>query len=187
MKKMTIRDAKKMYTTYGYQLFGDEIRALSSQDPDSCNQKISNSNYLHALFLTAFMFDNTSWSLDMLTGGNDGFLETLATKFYQALDRIKQNSGKARIIVTSENKTQFLTDTEKKYDNLEVFCLPSSCPENKEHFIVCDSLMVRAEEPHMAITDESDADVIRATVHINNCDEGKVFSVKFNDFWTLLQ
>jgi len=54
------------------------------------------------------------------------------------------------------------------------------------HFIVCDNDMVRDEEPHGPLDDNTNANEVCAEVFFNNHSKARVFSSRFNAMWDAL-
>lgn len=184
---MRVSDATRIFCNFGDD-FRDDVESLVSLIR-SCDLKVAlhNSNYLHALQLTQLMFDHTDHSFCMLTGdAADGFLKCLQSSFRKMLERIAIRGGKARMIVLSEGQASDSTLKEHRlrfegvFDYLTVR-KPSTV--KLRHFIVCDNEMVRDEELHEPLNQESSANEVKAKVHFKNENVAKVFTMKFDSLW----
>jgi len=100
--------------------------------------------------------------------------------------RIRKNNGKARIIVVNGTANE-LEPLKKKYaGTFEVALGTASKGSRVSHFIVCDSDMVREEEYHDVLTDESSADLIKAKVYCSNRVKADGLSLIFDGIWEKL-
>jgi len=185
---LNIKDARALYVKHGKEFYADAQHLFDFFKKSKCNEGLANDNYLHALGLTELMFGNIQRSLKMLAGsGADSFIETLSNTFKTMLTRIRSNFGKAQIIVAGPNKPVGLSVLEDEYkDVLEVI---SAQPKKAEigHFIVGDSLIVREEEPHKVLSESDPADIIRATVYLNNPVRAKTIEEHFDSIWNFLK
>ena len=181
-KHLTVGDAKRLYDKYGGAAFySDDLMACDTGKP------LKNSNYIHALFLTEEMFKATGHSLRMFTGaGGDGALDILKKRFREAIDRIVSHTdGIFKAIIVGGAKPKILEELEQKYPKrVKVRMARLKDPDAEvRHFVVSDGKMVRDEEPHAPITDESLSTDIRAEVYMDDPHEEKIAEERFEDLW----
>jgi len=186
---MKIKDAKEIYIKHGLSLQPDfEALAVVFRKCD-IEAPIANSNYLHALSLTDLMFRHADHSLEMVTGGcGDGFIGGLKKSFLAMLEKIRKVEGKARIIVIDGETENLKTWANDEYkDVLELVEATANEGVIIPHFIVCDKDMVRDEEKHGPLDDDTDANKVRADVFFNNHSKARVFTTRFNAMWEALR
>lgn len=145
--------------------------------------KLKNDCYPDALEYTETMLFHTKESINILTGGGcGGFYATLIQPVTNALERIKAASGSARMIVVSNAIPEWLAVLAQEFrGTFELAQMETSSPIS--HFIVCDSKIVRAEEPHGELTADTLADTIKAEVIFNEPNKGKELEGRFVELW----
>ena len=188
-KSLTIGEAKELYKQYGPALYTDDAGLLEIFKRNSVEDGFRNDSYVHALFLTELMLQNTRFSFKMLTGKEgDGFLGTLKEDFVKMLRRFKKHQGKAQIVIADSEEPKFLRKLKSDYpDNLKVRSAEPAKGAQIEHFIVSDDSMVREEEPHEPLMDTMDAKgAVRATVYFSNSVKAKLVSQQFDGLWDYL-
>ena len=127
-------------------------------------------------------------SISILTGGGgDDFLSALSEPFESALKRISGSGGTARLIMLNSKRTEFkfLDEMVKKYASVFSYVLGVT-RGLIGHFIVCDSRMIRVEEPHGELTEASLASVIKARVNFNDHVTAKSQEQLFEAIWDKL-
>lgn len=146
-----------------------------------------NGNYLHALVLTDLMMRSTASEFLMVTGGSgDGFLHTLQDTFRDMLRRLRENDGKARIIVVDGKETNdHLESCRSDFADVLEYTRGSS-PNRISHYIVADEEMIRDEQPHPPISSSSPANQIKANVYFHNPGIASHFRQLFQKQWTTL-
>lgn len=181
---MTIQTARDLFLQYGEKFRPDCEAVVSLVRKRNLSDALPNSNYLHALSLTQLMLDHTDHEFRMLTGcAGDGFLSSLKSSFVEMLRRIRDVKGTARIIFVNDNrKSEWIDSLRKEFpDTLDTVSVRAAT--NLSHFIVCDDDMVRDEELHDALTEQSSANLIKAKVFFKNLAMAEVFSVRFDAIW----
>lgn len=150
---------------------------------------IPNASFLHALALTDLMMRYTEREFLMVTGGHgDGFIGCLKDSFAGMLARLKENGGKAQVVVVDGPETNaFLDSFAKLFPNVLRWSKASTGGSPVAHFIVADGEMVRDEKPHPELSDESLASVIKANVYFHNRGIASVFRSRFERIWKSLK
>ena len=191
-QKEKISESKDFYQrlkSHSKQMFDEYRRLLDDLVNTNYPHEIENENYAHALLLTGTMFRHTKQSCCMLTGpeGND-FLKELDEEFGEALQRLKRNNGQFRLVLLDSRNTDYLSEKEEKYP--EVLKIEKASlleGEAMEHFIVCDSQMVRLEEPHGELGPDDPADQVHAKVYFNDKPRAKTTKESFDGIWNHLR
>ena len=147
-------------------------------------EALNNDSYFDALCLTHVMLDRSLSDVCILTGGGaEGFCSTLQRPFLAAAERLKQLGGKIRMIILNhDTPVQFLEDAKVKYDGVFDFIL-AKAPAGVRHFMVCDDRMLRLEDAHDPICNESLASTIHAQVYFNNPQLAKNQKSLFDGIW----
>ena len=186
MPKMTVKDAKDIFEKWGGSLqkpFDDLIDIKSQDKPE---KPISNDNYFMALCFTNRMFSKTNKHIRMLAG-KDGadFLNLLQSNFERAMERVRKNDGFVRIILVTEKIPNFLKQLKAKYPKWLEYKRAILMPGAQiEHTIICDDYMVREEEIHPPLDENTPADAIRASVYFSNSARGKMRASEFDGTWS---
>lgn len=186
-KQMKIKDAKELFASYRKAFQPDYEALVKLFRLHGIPFPVDNSNYLHALSFTDLMFHHTDSSLRMLTGSlTGGVPDCLRDSFEEMLARINKRGGAARIIeVDGDRPYSQVSDSETR-GRLQVLRGVPSEGARLAHFIVCDNDMVREEEPHAKLTDDSDANEVKAKVYFSNKTKAVTFSARFDAMWRKL-
>jgi hypothetical protein len=185
-KIVTIEDAKKRYRESRDDDTG--YRALVTLLIDSgFSRPFQNDSYYDALVLTEAMFERTNRDIRWLTGsGTDGFVCELQDAFVATLKRVQSVGGTVKLIMLSDQKPKLICDLMTQFPKTLQVALAK--PLFKlQHFIVCDSKIVRAESPHQELTNASSAHEIKAEVFFNNPERASMLSTFFDAIWTSVQ
>jgi hypothetical protein len=185
---MTVGQAQAIYTKFHSDL--DEFYNSVYKDLISKQRgtELSNSNYLHALQLTSLMLSHTSASLVIFGGSTtNGFISVLEEQFRKTLTKLREVSGKARIIIINAEKDHETLDKllVEFPATLSVAYGISDHEEQLGHYIVADD-MVRIEEPHKRLTKDSSANDIKARVVFNNRPQASRYTSLFDSIWAIL-
>ena len=188
-KTLTIGEAnealKKIFEHEGsFPLFDDLATFARRNDSDSFN----NDSYVDAVLLTRYMFNHTNESLCMLTGhgGEIEFLETIKKSFVNMLARIREAGQCARIIFLADHVPDFVKNGDfKPFWGTTLKCCTGRVVGGKpiQHYIVCDSNMVRIEEPHKEITKDSPINVIKAKMYFDSKVIATAHKNAFDSIW----
>ena len=184
----TVGDAQEQFRNSTEQTTGyrDLITLLIDTGFD---KPFQNDSYFDALVLTDVMFRRSKQSVEILTGpALDGFLCELKESFIELLKRLKEVGGKVRIIVLCDKKPEQLKTLElmRQFpDTLNIAFGTQTKP--LQHFIVCDSRIVRVENIHEPITKSTRADEIKAEVYFNDPQKARTLKTFFNAVWTTLK
>jgi len=144
---------------------------------------LPNHCYEHALEYTERMLSNTHQSINILTGDGQGsFYGTLIDHLIEALERIRASGGTAKMIVLSSAYPAWLEALAQEFPNTLALARLNAT-EPMEHFIVCDSKIVRLEQIHGELGPDSPADSIKATVTFNELDKGRELEQRFEALW----
>ena len=184
---MTIKDAIVRFQTERDSCASPALREVINDMIDrNIKTEFSNDSYPDALTLTDVMFSRSTQNIRMLTGAQgDGFLKALKDSFVKALDKIKLNGGRVRVIVLGQTN-RCLDELQRTYpETLEV--IPAHANSLIKHFTVCDSRMARMEEVHEALTDETLASAIKARVCFNDPVQAKALEEFFDQIWNRLK
>lgn len=189
----TLESIESVKTTYSDRewvesVYGEYAELLDEIVEKDYKIELQNDSYLDALVLTEAMFRNSKKSIRMLTGSAcDGFLSVIGDQFEGALSRLKENGGFAKIIVVGENNSEFLSDLMKKYsDTLEVTFATAKEGAEIEHYIACDSCMLREEEYHLPLSPGMPPSTIKANISFGNKPKTEVFEDRFESTWDFL-
>jgi hypothetical protein len=144
---------------------------------------LENDCYPDALEYTETMLFHTHKSINIVTGrGCGGFYATLLGHLTNALQRVRAANGSARMIVVSSDYPEWLAALAHEFAG--TFTLARlKAKEKLQHFIVCDSKIVRLEELHDELNSESPADAIKAKVIFNEPTVGSQLESRFEEFW----
>ena len=152
------------------------------------SQNFSNDSYFDALWLTHHMLNRSSKGICVLTGSaGDGFYATLKGPFEAALERIRNTKGQVRMVILNQkgNVPAFLEEMRKKFDGVFHYVLGQTTSAIN-HFVVCDSRMVRVEDIHADVDENSLATAIRAKVNFNDPMLASLKEKFFNAVWQQL-
>ena len=142
-----------------------------------------NDNYADALNLTEMMLKGTNLHINIVTGcGCGNFYATLLDHLTETLVRIRQNGGHAKMIVVADKCPRWLEVLSQEFMGTFEIALKQSS-EPLQHFIVCDSKIVRLEKIHQKLRPDSSAQEIKAEVHFNNPAKGKELEGSFETLW----
>ena len=186
---MTIREALNVYKTQGagavHEGFRDAVEVLIM---NHVGTPLENDCYLDALYLTDMMLQRTNQDICILTGRNaDQFLDALKVPLEKALVRIQKVAGKARVIILDSELPQYVMDLAERFKGVfEVRRGQLKQGAVVNHLIACDSTMIRVEEPHGALTLDSDGGEIKAKVFFDNAEEVKKRTGFFDAAWAIL-
>ncbi len=186
-KPMTIGEAKRFFEQFRKSLEPDYASVMQVLRALSATAPIANSNYLHFLNLTDLMFRNTNRSLRMLTGNAcEAVPSALYDSFKTMLSRIKENRGSAQVIVVNGN-ARSLDQFQDEYKGT-LFVTEGKTPPcaRVTHFMVCDSDMVRDEEYHPELSDDTSADLVRAKIYFANSTKADSLTRVFDRVWSSL-
>lgn len=187
--KMTILDAVTLYHNYGAQLHGFYDDMYEHLIANRSGAMIPNSDYLHALQLTSLMLRKAKNNFCMLAGGcTDDFIKLLEEDFCGMLKRFRaENKEPARLIVVNARVEM---PTLRKLSTgfpttLKVVWAHAKQEAKVSHYIVADN-MVRVEQPHPQLTNESPADVIKAEVYFDDKPRADFFREQFGSLEGML-
>lgn len=188
---MTIRDAIDEYVEAceknSHPPLSELISALIERGYE---KSFSNDSYLDALCLTHVMVERTVSTMRVLTGGGGsvGFWKTLAKPFNEAAARLAKIGGCIQFIVINPIAEcgEVFAEIKKKYPGVFDFVLANSATPIS-HFMICDSRMVRVEEPHEPITLNNPADCIKATVTFKSAELAERYENLFSSLWDRLK
>lgn len=187
MAKMKIEDAKRLYLQWGKVLQPDYDHLIDAHREQKPHKGMPNDNYYHALCLTDRMFRETKHHMRMLSGKDgDGFLTTLRESFEGMLVNITENGGFAHIILVADTVSNFIKEMKEKYSSLQVTLACLKEGRQIAHSIVCDNRMVRDEKTHPPLTEESNANDIKATIYFDDKVVAKVAAENFDSAWELI-
>ena len=188
----TVREALDRYRELGegsiYKGYRDIIKALAKSGYD---KPICNDSYADALFLTDIMLEHTESEFRMLGGSAcGGFLSALKEQFREMLLRLTAVGGKARVIILRHEDQpsvvpSALKDLATEFSVLEFASGVTSAPQ--KHYIVSDARMLRVEDEHPPLTDDTDASAVKALVYFNNPVRGAVAQSDFDRVWNILR
>jgi hypothetical protein len=183
----TVAEAKKIYLASGKEAIYPGFREIVCGAIDS-NAKVEfeNDSYFDALFLTDIMFSKAQREIRMMTGSlGEGFLKALEGSLDGALQRITEARGHARLIFVNSSFPEQLVAVHKKFPALEF--RGATAPDGVSHFITCDSMMAREEQPHAPLTDDAPISAIKAKVYFNNPEKTGVMDSFFDTVWAKLR
>ncbi|HMO04922.1 MAG TPA: hypothetical protein PKE33_09890 [Kiritimatiellia bacterium] len=145
--------------------------------------KLENDCYPDALEYTETMLFHTHKSINIVTGcGCGGFYAALLRHLTDALQRVQKASGTARMIVIAPDYPEWLVALAHEFAG--TFTLARlKAKEKLQHFIVCDSKIVRLEKLHGELAPDSPADTIKAEVFFNEPQMGRDLEARFEEFW----
>ncbi len=184
---LKVKDAKDFFANYQRDLVPDYTNLIRLFRKRRIDEPIPNSNYIHGLGLIAGMFSETRQTLRMLTGNScEAVPELLFGSFEELLGRLKRSGGAARVIVI-DGECSELTPLLNRYpDTLQVAFGEMTEGSRLGHFIVCDDDMVREEEYHERLSNESPADMVKASVYCANRGRAKAAAKSFDGIWDKL-
>jgi len=113
-------------------------------------------------------------------------LSSLKNSLLAALERLQKNGGFVRIVLLSPQAPELFLELKQKFAKTFDFFLAQTHGQVK-HFIVCDSLLARIEEPHAPLTPQTPANDIRAKVYFNEPEQATRLESQFDYIWELLQ
>lgn len=162
-------------------------KVINQMIDEKIRTEFDNDSYMDALILNEIMLDRSSKSVRMLTGGCAFFLETLREAFTKAFERLHAANGKIWILVVGTEIPPFLAEAKAKYaDTLEVATAQARNEHKVEHFIVCDSVMARVEEPHPKLEKDTPINAVKAKVSFNDSSRAKFYEDRFDAVWKVL-
>jgi hypothetical protein len=185
----TIADAIELYkrdrlesVCAGYKEAIELIIKNKIEDP------LKNDSYLDALYLTEMMFNKTNnQALILTSNGVDHFIEALGESFEKMLERIGKVGGKVKMIILDGSVNQLLSTLLLKFNHvLEIKPGETKDGAIVNHFIACDSNMIRVEKPHGKLDPTSDISSIKADVYFNNENETQRTISFFNAAWRIV-
>lgn len=189
IETLTIRDAQQLFNCYSSELVAgyDELLASIMIEDVPRDMIAANDSYLSSLILVAAMLRRSKTSMRVLIGGGvDLFFKMIKDDFVRCLERFAKTRGFVKIIVVDSTKEDFLEELAVKYPNvLSILYATTRQPVN--HFIVCDSSMVRDEEPHKALSIDMETNVIKAKIYFNNKEKARVTTEFFDGIWDQLE
>jgi hypothetical protein len=185
---MDIKQAKALFVQYRGHLSPDYLRLAQLIRRHGISLPVPNENYLHGLCLTDMLLGFVNESLRILTGSiTEGVPECLRDKFEAAVARIQKAGGTARIVVLGNDSGQLKSLQDKYGRTLLIREARPASGAIIRHFIVGDTELVRDEEPHADLREESDANEIKASVYFNNKEKAAVLSTAFDAIWDKLK
>lgn len=189
---VTVKDAITRYREQGegsiYKGYRDVIKSLVKNGYDKA---IRNDSYADALFLTDIMLEHTEEEFRMVGGtGTDNFISALKGHFRKMLDRLTRVGGKARIVVVRTPDQDApacptLRELASEYPNVMQFEAGVS-DVLQRHYVVSDSQMIRIEEPHLPLSNDTDACAIKAMVYFSNPVRASMLKEEFDRVWNVL-
>jgi len=184
---MKIKDAKAMFRNWGDPLSEGYDNLIERKKKENPEEGVPNDNYCHALFFTDYMFRATQKHLRILSGAEgDGFLNVLGKSFEGALKRISDNHGFAHLILVDSKLSNFLSPMLNRYPVLKITPATLKDDQNVPHTIICDNHMLREEDIHDELTDESDVNQVTAKVYFNSNVKAKLAAESFDNTWGYL-
>lgn len=179
----TIGDAKRRYRESAGDAAG--YRDLISLLIDSgFRQTLRNDSYFDALVLTEVMYNRTKQSIRSLTGkGGEGFICELMNPFTRALERIHARGGTVKLIVLGDEQPQALCELAKRFSGTLRIAVAKPL-SRLQHFIICDSRIVRLEDYHGELSDSTSAHEIKAEVFFNNSEKARMLESFFEAIWS---
>ena len=124
------------------------------------------------------MFERTSKTLRVFCGKDIAlFLETIGKSFYDCCERIRNNGGSIRIVSQVSNKdkkdthsklSEFAKKIRSEFQGIDLQGKVTEADEDTNHYIVCDSKMLRIEDLHKPLTKDTLANNIKAKVYFDN-------------------
>lgn len=165
--------------------FYDIVTALIER---GYGEDFSNDSFFDALCLTHTMLMTSYSDVRILTGGGgSSFWKTLEKPFSFAVENLQKTGGKIRMIVLDPSTPcrEVLAELKKLFGDSFEYVMATT-KEKINHFVVCDSRMIRIEEPHTPITDESPDTLIKAKVNFRAPEQAKRQERLFDSFWEQL-
>lgn len=187
---MKIADIEELYARGGFNEVKKDYRDLVDAFRHlRCREPIPNSDYLHGLYLTDLMFRSTSENIRILSGmGESNWLRVLRDSLTKALERIKTKKGFLKaIFVGTGAPSKAILYLQNKFGTDTVKFITATAPEPVEHFIACDSHMLRLEKAHPPITGDMDSSKIIASVYLYNPARAKAKEEQFELIWKDLE
>ncbi|PTX95087.1 hypothetical protein DB345_12380 [Spartobacteria bacterium LR76] len=165
--------------------FHELVAALIDRGYD---QDFKNDSFFDALCLTHTMLLTSLTSVKILTGSGGNFWSALDRPFAAAAENLRKTGGKIQMIVINATPdcAKALASMKSRFGEVFEYVLAKSA-SNISHFIVCDSRMIRIEEPHPPIDLDSSADVIKAKVNFRAPLIAKQQEKLFDSVWGRLQ
>jgi hypothetical protein len=184
-KIVTIQDAINAYK--GHNAEAEGYRSLVTFLIDSgFDQPFKNDSYYDALILTEAMLNRANHSIKLLTGpACDGFYCAISDYFTQALERIQRAGGQVKMIILGDSYPKGLTELASKFAGTFEIALAKPF-KDLQHFIVCDSKIVRIENIHGKLDGQSSAHEIKADVNFNDPAKGKMLETFFESIWSVV-
>ena len=187
---LNIGQVIKLYREHGHQYYGAALHEAMLQFADKeVNEPLNNDSYADALFLTDIMLQKTFHNLDVLTGRCVGqFFSVLKDSFVEALKRIKNLGGRARFILVDTDSVMPAVFEELRNEGYPILVTFAKTVGDAKvsHYIIADEKMLRDEEYHGEISEESAASDIRAKVYLNSPIYARAKQVRFDSVWDKL-
>jgi hypothetical protein len=183
-KVFTIADAIARYESGEMSSqFGGIQTLVNKTIEHGSDDSIPNYSYLEALFLTELMLRNANHKINIVTGcACDRFYSTLFVHLTDAIKRVNKNGGDAKILIESDTCPKWMEALAGEFeDSFQIGFKPDG---KLAHFIVCDSKIVRLEEPHGKLSLASAANEIKAKVFFSNPEEGSKLEISFQELWS---
>jgi hypothetical protein len=179
---VTIEDAIALYKSRSAET--ESYRELISLLINAgISHPFRNSSYFHALVLTEEMLAHTNHNIRILTGNACGrFYATLIDHLTATLQRISEQGGSAKMIVCAEECPRWLYKLSQEFSGTFEIAL-GDINAKMPHFIVCDSQIVRCEEPHGELGSDTDANHVKAEVIFDARDKGTELEQSFDSLW----
>lgn len=206
--EITIKETIERYSALRDDVAGSAFKDMLERTKEIAKEGeyVNNDTYFHALFLTEMMLTNTNNSLRILAGCDIvRFLKALQSTFIDTCRRIAATGGSIKIVALTSSKKHLDTC----FDSLSEFFKETKefCPEisgkmtaivkvlpktiagavesgsnhDISHYIVCDSKMIRIEEPHGVLKLEAPASLIKARVYFNAPNTSKAVVDSFDN------
>jgi len=183
----TLYDKKVSFVSkYGEDLLSKDYKNVIAQLFEiGFNGEIDNDDYVHALYLTDLMFQNTSRSLRMVMGSyGKEFLGDLHNSFMLALERIHRNHGFAHLAFLTQDSLSPLQKLQEQFrGTLKIFICSLTRNVVLNHIIICDNRMLRKEKPHPTVFDGMPVEDIKASVFLSNRSASEVAAETFDVMW----
>lgn len=187
---MQIEEIEELYAEKGAEGVEQDYRdlvvafwRLRSKEP------IPNSDYLHGLYLTELMFKSTSSSIRILSGiGESNWLKVLRDSLSKAIVRIKAKGKCVKAIFVGQGSPpEAIVELRSKFGGDTVKFISARTSKPVEHFIACDSHMLRLERIHAPLTPQTDSGEVVADVYLNNPAKTKTKEEEFDYIWDYLE
>lgn len=185
---MNIAAAIELYKSGGGESASPALRKVINQlINDNVRTQFDNDSYVDALVLTDVMFDRSQNSVRWLAGsGLAQFLITLESSFVELLTRLRNSTGRVKILILDSQLPEWLESLQNEYKGT-LSIRHAHAKSEIPHFIVCDGKMAREEQPHPIIDENSMAEAIKAKVSFNDPGKAKVLENYFESLWQAVE